>query len=55
MPTWRKTDEELQCKISEHLSEEQRASLQQLLAEFKDTLYLRTSLMVAAGCSFPSS
>ena len=33
--------EELQCEISDHLSEEQRASLQQLLADFKDSLQTR--------------
>ena len=42
VPTWRNSEEaRLHCEISDQLSDEQRASLQQLLAEFKDTLQTR--------------
>ena len=41
LPSRGATKEGPQCEISDHLNEEQRASLRQLLEEFKDTLQTR--------------
>ena len=41
LPSWGATKEGPQYEISDHLDEEQRASLRQLLEEFKDILQIR--------------